>query len=76
MPAPRRAATQGDEAVAGYLRYCREQGMNYKMEIHDQLQGGLYTYKVACLAPDDACLCMYTCTYRAGGTHASQHGIT
>lgn len=41
-----RAASQGDDAVVGYLRYCREQGMNYKSEIHDQLQGGLYTYKV------------------------------
>lgn len=29
----------------GYLRFCREQGMNYKAEIEDQLLGGLYTYK-------------------------------
>jgi hypothetical protein len=31
--------------VVGYLKYCREQGMNYKTEITDQLAGGLYTYK-------------------------------
>jgi hypothetical protein len=37
--------TEGDESVIGYLRYCREQGMNYKAEITDMLQGGLYTYK-------------------------------
>ena len=38
-------ATEGDESVIGYLKYCREQGMNYKAEITDQLAGGLYTYK-------------------------------
>lgn len=37
--------TEGDETVIGYLKYCREQGMNYKAEITDMLQGGLYTYK-------------------------------
>ena len=37
--------TEGDESVIGYLKYCREQGMNYKAEITDMLQGGLYTYK-------------------------------
>lgn len=39
------AVTEGDESVIGYLRYCREQGMSYKAEITDMLQGGLYTYK-------------------------------
>lgn len=37
--------TEGDESVIGYLKYCREQGMNYKAEITDMLQGGLYSYK-------------------------------
>lgn len=32
------SASQGDEAVIGYLRYCREQGYDYKTEIEDQLQ--------------------------------------
>lgn len=44
-PHPTRAVSEGDESVIGYLKYCREQGMNYKAEITDMLQGGLYTYK-------------------------------
>lgn len=40
-------ASQGDEAVIGYLRYCREQGYDYKTEIEDQLQVGQRKHIIA-----------------------------
>lgn len=45
VPLTPTTASEGDESVIGYLRYCREQGMSYKAEITDMLQGGLYSYK-------------------------------
>lgn len=53
--------TEGDESVIGYLKYCREQGMNYKAEITDMLQGGLYTYKDKVQAIMQVCMCTACC---------------